>query len=356
MVNSPRRAAQRTAALLGVIALCAAPARSAWRLEEARSLTRSGEALAPVLSVDGKRLAYLVGSRRATASGEEAVSGRVWAMDIAARSAGLLGRFPISLPSGEPVAAFSPRGSAYATVEGGVPAPNLWYVDDDGSRLRVGGGRAMAFHPDGSFLAYQVLDLETEAALELWLFDVERRESKRLARVVVSRAPSALMPPRWTPDAARILFLADGDIFAYGRYTGRIEPLTRTGDVTGMDIARDGALWYSRAARDRDAAGLWRQRADGKTSMRAFRADELPAGIAGLTAGPDPDAVLFLADTALGRGLVAADVRDGRWRFLADALSFDLRPGGLEVALESPSGEGRRNIVLARLAWDGATK
>jgi len=340
---------KKAIAVLALLAALAAPAAAAWRLEALRPLTKSGEAVAPVLSPDGVRLAYIVGTRKPRtgdgAGKPDALSGRVWSLRPAENEAERLGRFGVTLPAGERPAAFAP-GGAYAMVEGSPEAPNLWYVSADGARYRVGGGRAMAFDAKGAYLAYTVLEPEDGPATELWLYDTERRESKRLSRVVTREMPDAVDAPRWTPDNARILFRAGGDLYAYARFTGRIEPVTRSGDVAGFDLAANGAVWYYRQARDRDAAGLWLQRPDGKTSMRAFRADELPPGISGLSAGPEPDSVLFLADTAMGRGLVAADMRDGRWRWLAAADAFSVRPKGRDVALEVPSADGRRNIHL----------
>jgi hypothetical protein len=85
-------------------------------------------------------------------------------------------------------------------------------------------------------------------------------------------------------------------------------------------------------------------------TLRTFRLDEMPPDMSDLTAGPDADTVLFIADTAAGRGLVAADAVSGRWRYLAAADALALQPGGREIALEVPAGSGRHNIYYGRLA------
>lgn len=345
-----------TLSLVAALALAAsAPVLAAWRLDEAATVTRSGEAMAPVMAPDGRRVAYVVGKRTDTPGAPAALRGRLWTLDREAGEAALLGRFPVEAVEGERLVAFAPSGRAYAYVEGRRAEPTLWYVDEKGDRLRLGSGRAASFGPDGTLLAYTVWDAGEQPAVELWLFEMATRESKRLARVALPDPLDLGTPadaPRWMPNAARIAFLAAGDVYAYARFTGRLEPLTRAGDVRSFDVTSDGGLWYHRGGADRNAAGIWSLRADGKVSMRVFRADELPSGISALTRGPDAATALFLADTAAGRGLVAADAKTGRWRQLADADAFSLLPGSRRIALESAGTDGRRNIVMGRLASD----
>jgi hypothetical protein len=348
VLKNPVRA---SAALLTVLA---APCGAAWRVADLAPMTRAGEAVAPVVSPDGRRVGYLVGSRFTVPDAPDVLSGRLWVMDRAAGQASRVGKVNVDALQGEAPAAFSPQDAAYAYVEGLRADPNLWYVDASGGRFRVANGRAMSFSPDGKYLAYvrwQGGDATT-SAVELWLFDTRSRESKRLARVDQKEPPTRALTPRWVAEASRIVFAAGGSLYSYARYTGELADIVGLTDVRDFDAHPDGVLWFQRRAGTADTDGIWSADTAGARPLRLFAGSDLPADISELTAAPDPNAILFIAATDAGHSLIIADARDGHWRSIARADSFSRQPGGDLVALEvpDPRNKDKRNIYTGRLS------
>lgn len=330
--------------------LLATPARASWRVSNPEPLTRSGTAVSPSISPDGRRVAYVVGTRLQVTGGPDAISGRVWMLDRASRLAERIGRLNVDLVAGETSAVFAPDG-AYAYIEGPRSSPILWYVDADGTRFQVDNGRSASFSPDGRYLAYTVWHRDTKPVVELRLFDTRSRESKSLNRTTVKTLPVWAKPPVWSPNAERIHFLADSHLWSYARYTGRTTAVVRTGDVADFDVVdNDRVVFYRHSAESGDG-GIWMARVDGRSLARLIASEELPSRIAQLMAAPDGTGVLFIADTARGRGLVIADLRTHRWRYASAADGAALQAGGSMLVLEVPGPDNKRNVAAATLSY-----
>lgn len=342
----------RFAAVAGLL-LAAAPGWAAWKLADLKPVTGAGEAVAPVISPDGRRVAYIVGKRFPMPDGFDVLSGRLWVMDRATGKPSRIGKVAVEALQGEEPAAFSPGNAGYAYVEGRRAEPNLWYVDPHEGRYRVASGRAMSFSPDGRYLAYIRWQPgeSGRTGVELWLFDTHSHESKRLARVEVSDAPRRALTPVWVSEASRIIFSAGGSVYAYARYTGELADLLNVSDVWGYDAHSSGVLWYRRRSGHGDTDGIWSADLSGNHAIRMFPADSLPAEISDLRAGPDASTVLFIGATDAGQSLILADAKDGRWRALTRAAAFSCRGNGPLLALEVADRKGpdTRNIYTARV-------
>ncbi|MBZ5579127.1 MAG: protein kinase [Acidobacteriia bacterium] len=153
----------------------------------------------------------------------------------------------------------SPTGVlAYRTgTSFGGGALRLTWFDRQGKQVSASAGGAPgtfntpALSPDGTRVAFRA---DTQANLDLWLYDVVRTTSARF-----TFAAAVDTAPVWSPDSTRIAYASDRDLYLkVATGAGSEEPLFKSGQSKiPTDWSRDGRYLLFTSTDPKTGADLW---------------------------------------------------------------------------------------------------
>ena len=202
-------------------------------------------------SADGRRIAYVWNAPDSNRPSEV----RIMASDGTGERP-VFGR-PDSYPS---ALRWAPDGRTLAfvaTTFGAEVTSELVVLAVDGGRVIKAmpfGSRSVApgpFSPDGRLLTYAAADQPSGEAGSIHAIDLGSGRERTLVT-----GPARNAYPAWAPDGRSLVFLSDRagtlDLWridvADGEPTGSAQMLkANLGDITGLQITRDGTIWYGLA-------------------------------------------------------------------------------------------------------------